>query len=149
MFSDCGSPAVWIIGDTSQIHGQLLPASLMEGELCSWDRNSFFFFYKFFTLTFKKKKFITYLFGCTGNFLDGSAGKESASNAGDTGDVSSIPGLVRSPGGGHANTLQYSYLENPMDRRAWRDTVHGVTKSQTRLSTWHTDLHCSIWDLVL
>ena len=44
-------------------------------------------------------------------------------NAGDTG---SIPGLGRSPGGGHGHPLQYSCLENPMDRGAWRATVHGV-----------------------
>ena len=47
-------------------------------------------------------------------------------NAGDTGAISSIPGLGRSPGGGHGNPLQYSCLENPMDRGAWRATVHGL-----------------------
>ena len=52
-------------------------------------------------------------------------------NAGDIRDVSSIPGSGRSSGGGHGNPLQYFYLENPMDRGAWQDTVHGVTKSQT------------------
>ena len=55
-------------------------------------------------------------------------GKEPASNAGDLGPV---PGLGRSPGGGNGNPLQYSCLENPMDRRAWQATVHGVAKSQT------------------
>ena len=44
-----------------------------------------------------------------------------------------IPGSRRSPGGGHGNPLQYSCLENPMDRGAWWATIHGVTKSQTRL----------------
>ena len=44
-----------------------------------------------------------------------------------------IPGLERSPGGGHGNPLQYSYLENTMDRGAWQATVHGVTKSWTGL----------------
>ena len=58
----------------------------------------------------------------------GLDGKESAHNAGDLG---LIPGLGRSPGGGHGNPLQYSCLENPMDRGAWRATVHGVTKSWT------------------
>ena len=48
-------------------------------------------------------------------------------------EVDLIPGSGRSPGGGHANPLQYSYLENPMDRRAWWATVHGVAKSQTWL----------------
>ena len=46
-------------------------------------------------------------------------GKESASNAGDSGDTGSIPGPGRSPGGGRGNPLQYSCLENPMDREAW------------------------------
>ena len=53
---------------------------------------------------------------------------ESACNVGDLG---SIPGLGRSPGGGHGNPLQYSCLENPMDRGAWQAAVHGVAKSRT------------------
>ena len=57
--------------------------------------------------------------------------KESSSNAGDVG---SIPGLGRCPGERNGNPLQYSCLENPMERGAWRATVHGVAKSQTRLS---------------
>ena len=61
----------------------------------------------------------------------GSDGKESACNAGDTGDEDSIPGSGRSPGGGHGNPLQYSCLENPMDRGAWGSTVHGVAESRT------------------
>jgi len=52
-------------------------------------------------------------------------------NAGDAGDVSSIPGLGRSPGVGSGNPLQYSCLENPMDREAWWATVHMVAKNQT------------------
>ena len=56
-------------------------------------------------------------------------------NAEDTGDVGSIPSSGKSPGGGNGNPLQYSGLESPMDRGAWWATVHGVTKSQTRLST--------------
>ena len=55
-------------------------------------------------------------------------GKESTCN---TGDAGSIPGWGRSPGEGNGNTLQYSCLENPMDRGAWWATVHGVTKSWT------------------
>ena len=51
---------------------------------------------------------------------------------GDIRDMGSIPGLGRS-GEGHGNPLQYSCLENPMDRGTWRATVHGVTKSRTRL----------------
>ena len=50
-------------------------------------------------------------------------------SAGDTRDMGSIPGLGRSPGEGNSNPLQYSYLENPMDRGAWRATVHGLTES--------------------
>ena len=62
------------------------------------------------------------------------SGKESTCNAEDAGDVGSIAESGRSPGGGHGNPLQYSCLENPMDRGAWRAAVHRVTKSQTRLS---------------
>ena len=62
-------------------------------------------------------------------------------NAGDIRDVGLIPELGRSPRGGRGNLLQYFCLENPMDRGAWRATVHGVTKRRTRLkqlSTQHT-----------
>ena len=55
-------------------------------------------------------------------------------NAGDVRDVGSIPESERSPGGQHGNPLQYSCLENPMDRGAWWATVHGITKNQTRLN---------------
>ena len=57
--------------------------------------------------------------------------KNPPANAGDLRDSGLIPGLGRSPGGGHGNPLQYSCLENPMDRGAWWATVHRVTKSQT------------------
>ena len=59
------------------------------------------------------------------------SGKESAYNAGDTGDAGLIPGWGKSPGGGNGNPLQYSCLENLMDREAWRATDLGVKKSQT------------------
>ena len=59
------------------------------------------------------------------------SGKESACNAGDVG---LIPGSGRSPGGGSGNPLQYSCLENSMDRGVWWIIVHGVTKSWTQLS---------------
>ena len=59
------------------------------------------------------------------------SGKESACNAEDAGDAGLIPGSGRSSGGGHSNPLQYSCLENPMDRGAWQATVYGVAKSQT------------------
>ena len=64
------------------------------------------------------------------DFPDDSAGKESTCNAGDLG---SIPGSGRSPGGRKGNPLQYSGLENPIVRGAWWAPVHGVEQSQTRL----------------
>ena len=64
-----------------------------------------------------------------------SSDKESA---GDAGDQGSIPGLGRSSGEGNGNPLQFSCLENSMDREAWRATVRGVTKRRTRLSDTHT-----------
>ena len=67
-------------------------------------------------------------------FSGGSDGKESACHVGDLG---SIPGLGRSTGEGNDYPLQYSCLENSMDRGAWQPTVHGVAKSQTGLSNFH------------
>ena len=64
-------------------------------------------------------------------FPGGSDAKASAYNAGDPG---SIPGWGKSSGEGNGNPLQYSCLENPMDRGAWQVTVHAVAKSQTQLS---------------
>ena len=58
--------------------------------------------------------------------------KNPSANA-DIRDTALIPRLRRSPGGGHGNPLQYSFLENPMDRGTWRAIVHGVTKSQMQL----------------
>ena len=68
------------------------------------------------------------------DFPGGSHGKQSACNAGDPG---SIPGLGRSPGEGNGNPLQYSCLENSMDREAWWAIVHGAAKNWTRLSDFH------------
>ena len=65
------------------------------------------------------------------------SGKESTCNAGDAGHTGSIPGSGRSPGVGHGNPFQYSCLENPIHRRAWWATVHGVAKSQTQLSNFY------------
>ena len=62
-------------------------------------------------------------------FLDTSAGKESACSVGNTGDSGSIPGSGRSPGGGNGNPLQYSCLENPMDRGAWWAAIQRFAKS--------------------
>ena len=73
-------------------------------------------------------------------FPGGSDSKASARNAGDLG---SIPGSGRSPGEGNGNPLQYSCLENPVDRGAWWATVHGVAESRTRLSDL-TSLHFTL-----
>ena len=59
--------------------------------------------------------------------------KNLSANAGDIRDTGSVPGLGRSPGGGHGNPLQYSCLDNTMDRGAWWTPVHSITKSWTRL----------------
>ena len=66
--------------------------------------------------------------------LPGGASGEEPARAGDIRDAASTPGSGRCPGGGHGNPLQYSCLENPMDRGAWRAAVQRVTESQTRLS---------------
>ena len=63
--------------------------------------------------------------------------KNPPANVGDTGDMGLIPGSGSSPGEGNGNPLQYSCLENSIDRGAWQATVHGVAKGQTQLST-HT-----------
>ena len=77
------------------------------------------------------------------DFSGGLVSKESAWNAGD---LNSIPGSGRSPGEGNGYPLQYSCLENPMDRGAWWATVHRVAKNQTQLNsyTWHTGK--ALWD---
>ena len=71
----------------------------------------------------------------------GSNSKESACSAGDLG---SIPGLGRSPGEGNDNPLQYSCLETSMDRGAWWATVHGVTKSRTRMRNFYFLYHINL-----
>ena len=70
-------------------------------------------------------------------FPGGSVVKNPAANARDVG---SIPGSGRSPGGGHGNPLQYSCLENPVDRGAWQAAVHGAAKSQTRLERLNSSM---------
>ena len=83
-------------------------------------------------------------------FPGGSDDKESACTVKDSG---LIPGTGRSPGEGNGNPLQYSCLENPMDRGAWWAAVHGVAKSWTRLSDWrfhfllwqHEECKCRAW----
>ena len=78
--------------------------------------------------------------------------KEYTCSAGAKGDAGSIPGSGRSPGGGRANPLQYSCLENLMDRGAWQARVHRVAKSQTRLKkrlSMHRRSRVSRWDFLL
>ena len=69
------------------------------------------------------------------SFPVGTSVKKLLDNAGDIRDIISVSELGGSPGGGHGYPLQYSCLENLMDRGAWRATVHRVAKSQTRLKT--------------
>ena len=76
-------------------------------------------------------------------FPGGSVGKELACNAGDAGDLGSILGSGRSPGGGHSNPLQDSCLENPMDRGAWRATVHRSRRVRHDWSDWAR--HSTSW----
>ena len=68
-------------------------------------------------------------------FPGGTVVKNPSANAGDRRDMGSIPRSERSPGGENGNPLQYPCLENSMDKGAWQATVHGVTKSWTRLSS--------------
>ena len=63
--------------------------------------------------------------------------KNPPANAGDERDMGSIPGSGRFPGRGHGNPLQYAYLENPMDRGAWKTTVHRIAESDTTETPWH------------
>ena len=62
--------------------------------------------------------------------------KNPPANVGDPREVGLTPGSRKSPGGGHGNPLQYSCLENPMERGAWQVTVNGVAKSRTQLSNY-------------
>ena len=71
--------------------------------------------------------------------------KNLPANARDKRALCSIPGSGKSPGGGHGNPLQYSCLENPMDRGAWWAAVHMVTKSQIRLKKLSTHARCKAY----
>ena len=70
-------------------------------------------------------------------FLGGTAVKNLPANAGDIRDTGSTPGSGRSPGIGNGNPLQYSCLENSIDREAWWAIIYGGSKSRTQLSDWH------------
>ena len=67
----------------------------------------------------------------------------SKESAGNTEDAGSIPGAGRFPAGGHGNSFQYSCLENPTDRGAWRTTAHGITQSRSWLMQLSTHASCS------
>ena len=88
----------------------------------------------------KKNKYIKFLFAVYKwsvyqlGFLGGSVVRNPLASVGGAGDAGSISGSGRSPGEGNGTLLQYSCLENPMDRGAWQATVNGVAKSQTGLS---------------
>ena len=73
--------------------------------------------------------------------------KNLPANVGNASNTGSIPGWGRSPGEGHGNPLQYSCLENSMERGAWQATVHGVAKSQTRLRNFQFFLKKEIFTL--
>ena len=87
--------------------------------------------YKTFTLVILFRKQVEELLYMSLGFTSSSNGKESACNVGDLG---SIPGLGRTPGERHGNPLQYSCLENSMDREAWPALVHGVSKNLTQVT---------------
>ena len=93
-------------------------------------------FLSFFDCDFRNSFRIRFIMG----FPSGTNGKEPPANAGDVRDMGLIPGLRKSPGREHGNSLQYSCLENLMDRTCWWTTVHGVEEGPTllnRLSTAH------------
>ena len=75
--------------------------------------------------------YIVYLNLQLSSFTDFPGGSDSRASAYNAGDPGSVLGTGRSPGEGNGNPLQYSYLENPMDRGAWWATVHGVAESDT------------------
>ena len=82
-------------------------------------------------------------------FPVGSVVKNLLANAGATGDVGSIAGLGISLGGGNGTLLQYSCLENPMDRRAWRATVHRVAKESDKTECMHASPHTQLIPLLM
>jgi len=120
---------------------------LLAGVLKAFHKNnSKYYFSSFCTLPFIMKisatnfspnyRFLIRIMG----FPGGSVSKQSICNARDAGDTGSIPGLGRSPGGGHGNPLQYSCLVNLMDRGAWRTIVHWVKELDTTEVTKHAHM---------
>ena len=105
-------------------------------------RNRYLYMFNWITLlyTWKQHNTVNQLYFNNNNNNNEIVGKESAYNAGDTGDKGLIPGLGSFPGGENSKSFRYSCLKNSMDRRAWRAVVHGVSKSWTWLST-HGEHH--------
>ena len=116
----------------TKLHWASLPSFLkwryFYAEIISTGIQNKLIYIKLFHYLNEQKERIHIIIAFLWGFPGGSDGKESACNAGDQ---DSIPGWGRSPGGGNGNPLQYSCLENPMDRGVWWATVHGVAKSRT------------------
>ena len=85
---------------------------------------------------------------CDMDFPGCSVVKNLPAKVGDMGDTGSIPGSEISPGEGHGSPLQFSCLENPMDREAWWATIHGVTRVGHNLATEHACMRYVIWPLI-
>ena len=81
---------------------------------------------------------MSYFHCCTNIYWGFPGGSEDRASACNAGDLGSTLGLGRSPGEGNGKALQYSCLENSMDRGAWWATIHGVAKSQIKLSDFHS-----------
>ena len=115
-----------------------------------WSQEMWFYLSKCatFPLDFMQNETRKYVvcFLCTAAFLTGFPGGSVVKNLPANAEVMRlIPGSGRSPEGGNGNQLHYSCLENSMDRAVWWATVHGVAKSPTWLSTWHTHKMWYIW----
>ena len=91
-------------------------------------------------------QFYIHIYSFSG-FPGGTSVKNPPADAGNAGDVGLISGSGRSPGGGNGNPLKYSCLENPIGRGAWWATVHGITKSWTRLSMHATPFFLRFFSL--
>ena len=90
----------------------------------------------------EKKSFLTQVIPLSRGFAGGSVVKNLPAKAGASGDGGLIPGWGRSPGRGYDNPLQYSYLENSLDRGAWKAIVHCVAKSWTQMKWLSTQAAC-------
>ena len=84
------------------------------------------------------------MLGCISSVMGFPGGSEDKASAHNAGDPASVSGLGRSPGEGNGSPLQYSCLENPMDRGTWRATAHRVANSRTRLSDFTHSLTVNI-----